>query len=63
MYDHTNFEETKFGFTGFLNGSSSSYSQEVRKRIGIAPIARTFQGKQHQNPLPILTKYGQTNLS
>jgi monoamine oxidase len=33
MYDHTNVEENKFGFTGFLNGGSSSYSQEVRKEL------------------------------
>ena len=31
MYDHTNFEEDKFGFTGFLNGGAASYSEEVRK--------------------------------
>lgn len=33
MYDHTNFEETKFGFTGFLNGSAASYSSEVRREF------------------------------
>ncbi len=33
MYDHTNFEETKFGFTGFLNGGAASYSSEVRKEF------------------------------
>jgi monoamine oxidase len=33
MYDHTNVEENKFGFTGFLNGGASSYSQEVRKEL------------------------------
>lgn len=31
MYDHTNFEENKFGFTGFLNGGAAGFSQEVRK--------------------------------
>jgi monoamine oxidase len=31
MYDHTNFEENKFGFTGFLNGGSAGFSQEIRK--------------------------------
>lgn len=31
MYDHTNFEGNKFGFTGFLNGSCAAFSQEVRK--------------------------------
>jgi len=33
MYDHTNYEEDKFGFTGFLNGSAASYSQKVRKEF------------------------------
>lgn len=31
MYDHTNFEENRFGFTGFLNGGAAQYTQEVRK--------------------------------
>lgn len=31
MYDHTNFEENKFGFTGFLKSETSSFSQEARK--------------------------------
>lgn len=33
MHDHTNAEENKFGFTGFLNGGTISYSQEVRKEF------------------------------
>lgn len=39
MYDHTNFEENKFGFTGFLNGGSASYSQEVRKELALKQLA------------------------
>ena len=31
MYDHTNVEETKYGFTGFLNGGSAGFSKETRK--------------------------------
>jgi monoamine oxidase len=31
MYDHTNFEENKFGFTGFLNGGCAGFSPEVRR--------------------------------
>lgn len=31
MYDHTSFEEDKYGFTGFLNGGAAAYSREVRK--------------------------------
>jgi len=33
MYDHTNFEQNKFGFTGFLNGSLASHPQEVREKL------------------------------
>ncbi|PWJ37922.1 flavin monoamine oxidase family protein [Sediminitomix flava] len=33
MYDHTNIEENKFGFTGFLNPTTDSYSQEQRKEF------------------------------
>lgn len=33
MYDHTNFEENKFGFTGFLSGSATHYSQKTRKEL------------------------------
>ena len=29
MYDHTNAEETKFGFTGFLNSGASAYTKKV----------------------------------
>ena len=32
MYDHTNFEGTKFGFTGFLNKDAANYAQEERKQ-------------------------------
>lgn len=31
MYDHTNMEETKYGFTGFLNAGAAAYSKEIRK--------------------------------
>jgi len=33
MYDHTNFEQNKYGFTGFLNGAAASYSMDVRKEL------------------------------
>ncbi|MEN9458800.1 MAG: hypothetical protein RL135_1390 [Bacteroidota bacterium] len=31
MYDHTNYEENKFGFTGFLNTEASAFNQVTRK--------------------------------
>lgn len=33
MYDHTNYEENGFGFTGFLNGGASAYTAAVRKEL------------------------------
>lgn len=33
MYDHTNKEEDRFGFTGFLAGGAARYSAEVRKEL------------------------------
>ena len=39
MYDHTNFEENKFGFTGFLNSGAASYPQEVRKEFVLRQLA------------------------
>lgn len=33
MYDHTNCEETKFGFTGFLNPGAAAYTPEVRQEL------------------------------
>jgi len=39
MHDHTNAEENKFGFTGFLNSSAISYSQEIRKEFVLRQLA------------------------
>lgn len=40
MYDHTNFEGTKFGFTGFLNSSASSYTQQVRQELVLEQLSK-----------------------
>lgn len=50
MYDHTNFEENKFGFTGFLNGGASGYSQEVRKEFVLQQLVELL-GKEVLNPV------------
>ncbi|SDM98435.1 monoamine oxidase [Daejeonella rubra] len=42
MYDHTNFEEEKFGFTGFLNGSAGIYDQQVRRELVIKQLVTLF---------------------
>ena len=55
MYDHTNFEENKFGFTGFLNGGAASYSQEVRKELVLKQLT-TLLGKEIANPVSYTDK-------
>ena len=55
MYDHTNFEENKFGFTGFLNGSSSSFSQEVRKELVLRQLAEIL-GNEILQPINYFDK-------
>ncbi|WP_266205897.1 flavin monoamine oxidase family protein [Pontibacter kalidii] len=48
MYDHTNFEEDKFGFTGFLNSGAASYTQEVRKEFVLRQLGELLGGKALQ---------------
>lgn len=50
MYDHTNFEENKFGFTGFLNGGATNYSQEVRKEFVLRQLGELF-GEETLKPI------------
>lgn len=42
MYDHTNYEKNKFGFTGFLSGGASNYSFEKRKELVISQLGEMF---------------------
>lgn len=55
MYDHTDFEENKFGFTGFLNSGASSYSQEVRKELVLKQLEELL-GKEMSNPISYFDK-------
>lgn len=48
IYDHSNFEETKFAIKGFLNGSSTHYSFEERKQKVITQLQHYF-GIEAQN--------------
>ncbi|CDF79504.1 amine oxidase [Formosa agariphila KMM 3901] len=50
MYDHTNFEEDKFGFTGFLNGSSSTYTKALRKALVLKQLEELL-GEDASTPL------------
>jgi monoamine oxidase len=42
IYDHTNYEHSKFALKGFLNGSAYHYSQEERKDKVIAQLKHYF---------------------
>jgi monoamine oxidase len=55
MYDHSNFEETKFGFTGFLNSGASSHSQKVREELVLQQLAQLF-GNEMLNPITYTDK-------
>jgi len=55
MYDHTNLEETQFGFTGFLNSGAASYTQEVRKELVLRQLTDLF-GEQASSPTAYFDK-------
>lgn len=55
MYDHTNFEETKYGFTGFLNGVTASYSQKVRKELVLKQLGELL-GEEALKPISYIDK-------
>ncbi|MEM1001978.1 MAG: FAD-dependent oxidoreductase [Bacteroidota bacterium] len=40
MYDHTNYEEDKYGFTGFLNGTAAIYTQDERKEYALQQLSK-----------------------
>jgi len=42
IYDHSNYEHTKFALKGFLNGSAYHYTQEERKEKVIAQLKHYF---------------------
>ncbi|TZF84739.1 FAD-dependent oxidoreductase [Pedobacter sp. BS3] len=55
MYDHTNFEENKFGFTGFLNSGAATYPQEVRREFVLRQLAELL-GEQALTPVAYFDK-------
>ncbi|WP_081212454.1 flavin monoamine oxidase family protein [Salegentibacter sediminis] len=55
MYDHTNFEQNKFGFTGFLNAGAVSYPREVRKELVLKQL-KELLGEQALNPSTYVDK-------
>ncbi len=55
MYDHTNFEENKFGFTGFLNSEASILNQETRKANVLRQLIELL-GKESAYPTAYFDK-------
>lgn len=55
MYDHTNFEENKYGFTGFLSSSAASYSQKVRKENVLKQLDELL-GEEARHPINYFDK-------
>ncbi|MGJ7029592.1 monoamine oxidase [Niabella hirudinis] len=55
MYDHTNFEENKFGFTGFLGGGAASYTPEIRKEFVLRQLSELL-GEQALRPTAYFDK-------
>lgn len=55
MYDHTNYEGTKYGFTGFLNPGAASYSQEVRREFVLLQLAELL-GEEASAPVAYFDK-------
>jgi monoamine oxidase len=45
MYDHTSFEEDKYGFTGFLNSGAASYSRETRREFVLRQLGELLGEK------------------
>lgn len=50
MHDHTNYEENKYGFTGFLNGGAASYTPEVRRELVLKQLGELL-GEEAQKPV------------
>lgn len=55
MYDHTSADGQRYGFTGFLNGGSSSFTQEVRKELVLRQLGELF-GSEALSPTAYVDK-------
>ncbi|GAB3285000.1 FAD-dependent oxidoreductase [Larkinella harenae] len=55
MYDHTSSDGQRFGFTGFLNGGSVSFTQEVRKELVLRQLSELF-GPEALSPTAYVDK-------
>jgi monoamine oxidase len=55
MYDHTNFEKDRFGFTGFLNPGAAAYNIHKRKELVLRQLEELF-GEHAVVPISYLDK-------
>lgn len=55
MYDHTNAEGDKFGFTGFLNPAAASYTQKDRKQYVLQQLTELL-GSEAGEPVAYFDK-------
>jgi monoamine oxidase len=55
MYDHTNFETDRFGFTGFLNPGAAAYNIHKRKELVLRQLQELF-GEDAVEPVSYLDK-------
>jgi monoamine oxidase len=55
MYDHTNVQESKFGFTGFLNSETAGSTQEERRSNVLRQVSDLF-GHDAMNPTAYFDK-------
>jgi monoamine oxidase len=55
MYDHTNDEGDKYGFTGFLNPAAVSYTQKVRKQYVLQQLTELL-GSEAGDPVAYFDK-------
>jgi monoamine oxidase len=55
MYDHTNYEENRFGFTGFLVGGAAAYAPSIRQELVLEQFA-TLLGDAARAPTAYIDK-------
>jgi monoamine oxidase len=55
MYDHTNYEENRFGFTGFLAGGAAAYAPSTRQELVLEQLA-TLLGDAARAPTAYIDK-------
>lgn len=47
MYDHTDGDQKRFGFTGFLHGGAVSYTEEVRRELVLQQLSELLGDEIH----------------